>query len=244
MFDIDTERFNMVGNARFIELTQGRVAIVSAEDYEYLMQWEWSFQKSPHGNSGYAKRSDTAAEGDPICQSTLMHRVIAQRMGLITDTAYDHEDRNKLNNQRYNIRPATGSQNNVNCPIRRHNTSGYNGVSPFKAKGVEVGYEAYIHRGNKKVRLGYFYPFADDSAMQAAYAHDVAAIRLFGEDFPLLNNVDLGDDIKEFVQQDVLYRITDGTEGKAKPVRLRGKDLSPRKPGGGRPKGSKDKGDQ
>ncbi len=235
MIDIDTERFNMIGNARFIELTQGRAAIVSAEDYEYLMQWKWYFAKHPSGNSGYAVRN--GSNGSTV----FMHRVVAQRKSLPDEDKVDHEDRNKLNNQRYNIRPATGSQNIVNCPIRRHNSSGYTGVSPFKAKSVEVGYEAHISHQNSKIRLGYFYPHTNDAAMQAAYAHDVAAVRLFGPEFALLNKVDLPDEIAETIRQDVLWRITDGTEGKAKPVRLRGKDLSPRKTGGGRPKGSKDK---
>ena len=154
-------------------------------------------------------------------------------MGIVGNV--DHEDRSKLNNQRYNLRPATGSQNNVNCPIRSHNSSGYTGVSPFKYKGEVVGYEANISRGNKKIRLGYFYPYTNEAAMQAAYAHDIAAIRFFGPEFAFLNCVELPDDTKEAIQQDILWRITGGTEGKAKPEHVR---IGSR---GGRPAGSKNK---
>ena len=35
----------MLDNMRLIELTQGRVTLVSAEDYVHLMQWKWLYQK-------------------------------------------------------------------------------------------------------------------------------------------------------------------------------------------------------
>lgn len=57
-----------------------------------------------------------------------IHRVIAGRMGLDLTDLIDHKDRNPLNNQRDNLRPATHSQNAMNSKIRSCNNSGVTGV--------------------------------------------------------------------------------------------------------------------
>ncbi len=57
-------------------------------------------------------------------RNKLLHEIIAERSGLIVIEKVDHEDRNKLNNQRYNLRSVTHSQNLHNCSLSKRNKSG------------------------------------------------------------------------------------------------------------------------
>jgi len=80
---------------------------VSLEDYDFLMQWKWTFAVSHprHGGLVYARRS--------ICEggrnvTVLMHRVIiTERMGLLRPSEkhfVDHENGDSLDNRRVNDR--------------------------------------------------------------------------------------------------------------------------------------------
>lgn len=104
-----------------IPLTQGKVALVSDEDYEYLMQWKWYARRA--GKTFYAGRHVRLKLKQKVFH---MHRVIAERLGILE--APDHKDRNGLNNQRSNLRAATISQNKANRGRNKNNTSGYKGV--------------------------------------------------------------------------------------------------------------------
>ncbi len=84
-----------------IPLTQGKVALVDDEDYEYLTQWKWCYNR-------YAVRCIGPKNHR---QRIAMHQVILNPPeGLETD----HIDRNKLNNQRSNLRAVTRSENMQN----------------------------------------------------------------------------------------------------------------------------------
>lgn len=71
-------------------------------------------------------------------------------------------------------REATTSQNNQNVGIRRHNTSGYKGVTWNK---WHQKWRAQIAvDGRNQHHLGYF-----DDPREAALAYDAAAVELHGE---------------------------------------------------------------
>ena len=78
---------------------------VSWEDYDFLMQWPWTYAVShpQHGGLVYARRS--VREGDRNV-TILMHRVIiVERMGLVrpSDRHFvDHENGDALDNRREN----------------------------------------------------------------------------------------------------------------------------------------------
>lgn len=99
--------------------------IVSDEDYDFLMQWKWNFKRSSckYGRLIYARRGGgRTGDGEGMRPTILMHNEIMIRRGLLRPSelhTVDHEDRDSLNNQRYNLKWATQSQQNKNRTLIR-----------------------------------------------------------------------------------------------------------------------------
>jgi len=149
-----------------IELTQGQVALIDDEDEALVRSYgKWTAFKPL--NTFYAQ---TRIPGDHK-KLVLMHRLI---MGL-TDPSIgcDHRDGNGINNQRENLRVATGSQNQGNQRPRKGASSRYKGVSWYRRYHK---WEGRIEHQGHSYHLGYL----DDEA-DAARAYDDAARELFGE---------------------------------------------------------------
>jgi hypothetical protein len=142
-----------------IRLTQGKVALVDDADFAWLNQWKWCAW-TPDGKNFYAKRG---TDRDQF----LMHIAIFGAKGV------DHRDRNGLNNQRCNLRPATKSQNGANRGPNKNNSSGFKGVHWFSPMQK---WRARIMVGRKEKHLGYF-----KDPVLAALVYDLAAIHYFGQ---------------------------------------------------------------
>jgi hypothetical protein len=95
-----------------------------------------------------------------------MHRLI---LPLPTGKITDHRDRNGLNNQRKNLRPATHRQSQANKNISRNNTSGIKGVTRHKA-----GKKWQVTVCGKYIGLFH-------TKKEAASAYNRIAIKVFGE---------------------------------------------------------------
>jgi hypothetical protein len=144
-----------------IPLTQGKVAIVDDEDYEYLNQWKWCVT-----DTGYAIRQASR----PSKKGIRMHRVIMQTPdGMDTD----HINGNKLDNRRCNLRICTRSQNLQNSLAHSNNTSGRKGVS---WSTLHQKWVAQIKTNTGYHYLGLFSDIAD-----AVKTYDVAARKYFME---------------------------------------------------------------
>ncbi len=140
-----------------IQLTQGQIALVDDEDYNYLMQWKWFAHRKNSKTTFYAVR--TCRENG---QKTLrMHNVIANRYIKKDYTELDHRDRNGLNNQKDNLRISTRGENMHNTPNHGKCLKGVNKhILKYKTKKgdekVYIKYRARITVNKKTISLGYF----------------------------------------------------------------------------------------
>ncbi len=154
-----------------IILTNGLETIVDSSDAD-LVRFKWRAQKSLYGY--YAARWNKKEDGTR--EYIYLHRVILSRIlnrSINNHEQADHENNNKLDNRRSNIRLASVAENNRNIGISKNNTSGYKGVSWNKQ---HQRYEAYIWFNRKKRRLGLF-----DDPKEAHKAYCNAAKELHGE---------------------------------------------------------------
>lgn len=155
-----------------IELTQGKVALVDDEDFDRVSQFKWCASKHPQKNSiiWYAVRTVRISR---TAKTVRMHRFILPGYAEI-----DHCDCNGLNNQKFNLRPATSSNNKANRRKSVHCSSKFKGVNWRKA---QQKWCARIKLDKKEKWLGYF-----DDEIEAARAYDREAKKQFGE-FARLN---------------------------------------------------------
>lgn len=150
-----------------IHLTQGKVALVDDDMYEFLNQWKWYADKSSNGR--YYARRDDYSSGKRF--RVYMHRLI---MKATKEMQVDHRNNiETLNNTRENLRICTPSQNRCNTGLTEKNKSGFKGVHWEEATQK---YRAAISFNNVDFKLG---RFADP--VQAAQAYDAKARELHGE---------------------------------------------------------------
>lgn len=158
-----------------IPLTQDKVALIDDEDFERVNQYKWYAVKAVTG-AWYAR---TIINGDLV----YMHQLIMNTTGQLE---IDHKDCNGLNNQKFNLRYCTRSQNQMNKNKRKNATSS-------KFKGVSWDYQhqkwrAEICKDYETYHLG---RFVDE--IEAAKTYDKAALKLFGE-YARPNFVEGGDE--------------------------------------------------
>jgi len=148
-----------------IKLTQGMIALVDDEDFDYLNQWRWYVHKERY--SYYALRSVKNSNKKTIA----MHRII---MGTPDNMHTDHKDKNGLNNQKDNLRYCTNGQNQMN-----RKSSGK--INYLGVNCVGKHFQSRISTERKRIYLGTF-----KTEKEAALAYNKAAIKYHGE-FASLN---------------------------------------------------------
>jgi hypothetical protein len=156
---------------REIPLTHGQVAKVDAADFEWLSQWKWNAYYDHHSKGFYADRS-VYNRSTKKNNHLRMHRLILglehgdRRKG-------DHADRDTLNNQRYNLRVATNTQNLANAKRSDSNTSGFKGVTYESSRKK---WKAKIQFQGRGINLGRY-----STSEEAHKAYEAGAIQYFGE---------------------------------------------------------------
>ncbi|NJL75296.1 MAG: endonuclease [Saprospiraceae bacterium] len=159
---------------REIELTQGKVALVDDDDFEWLNQWKWHYTKR-----GYATRTTW----DGVYRGKIkMHREIMKLGDFKKDPfEIDHKDRNRLNNCKSNLRICTRGQNEINKPKNKGTSSKYKGVIYDKERNK---WRTSLDFNGKAVFMKRF-----STEIEAAIAYNEQAITYFGE-FANLNVID------------------------------------------------------
>ena len=157
-----------------IPLTQGKIAIVSEEDYESVSRFKWYAHVYSRASNPiwYAQRGKRHGN---FRETIMMHSFIAGYK------SPDHVDGDGLNNQRSNLRMATTAQNSMNKRSKNGSFSAFKGVSWSKFRSGRGKWRASIMVGGKAVNLGMYKDEED-----AATAYNFAAYEHFGE-FARLN---------------------------------------------------------
>ena len=157
-----------IGTSRIahIPLTQGKVAIIDAEDYPQLCRYYWQVVKKR--TNCYARR---IAHPRPLP----MHRQIVSPPA---NMVVDHINRNGLDNRKANLRICTPAENSWNHPGRPNRKSAYKGVHWLKR---DKKYCVRICCNGNRITVGCYHDEA-----KAGRAYDAKARELFGE-FAYLN---------------------------------------------------------
>jgi hypothetical protein len=147
-------------------------AIVDDADYPRVIGKTWCLT---HGYPG------TNMEINGRKRMVVMHRFILDAK---TGTAYDHVNRNKLDNQRENLRPANQSQNMANSEFSGRKTS----RSRSRYKGVSWCKQTKRWRATMGFKGRYMHLGRFDDETEAAMAYNEAATKAFGV-FACLNPI-------------------------------------------------------
>jgi AP2 domain len=149
------------------KLGTGQVALVDEEDYDLVVAYRWYARRGNRGGGIYAM---APIWSDRRRSWIRMHNLIMGCKGI------DHRNHNGLDNQRSNLRVATGSQNNANQRPQQGRASRFKGVSRRRQR-----WRATIQVRGLAWSLG---GFATEE--EAARAYDAAALHAWGE-FAYLN---------------------------------------------------------
>lgn len=166
------------GNAAYVPLTRGFVAVIDAEDALLVRDWNWHVSNGL-GGLFYASRSATISPS--VKKNVLLHRLIVG----IEDPkiVVEHFDRDTMNCRKKNLRVANQTVNNQNASLSKSNRSGFRGVAFQRFRGGGGRWKAEIAKNGKRIYLGLF-----QTAEDAADAYDKAAADLYGPSANLNRN--------------------------------------------------------
>ena len=131
-----------------------------------------------HNWTGLASKHITYAKASIGGKQVLLHRLVAERMGLSLEGVIDHINGDALDCRRENLQACTHQQNIMKQRHQATAISPYKGVVPFRNK-----WRSRITLNGKTLHLGLFLTAAD-----AAHAYNEKAKELFGK-FANLNEV-------------------------------------------------------
>lgn len=155
----------------YIPLTRGLVAMVDPDMVPVLEQWNWFAKLDPRSGEHYAGRFPSRTLGPR--KYIHMARVVMGMDLRTEDVLPDHKNRNKLDNRRENLRPASHAENLRNRGVQKNSSTGFKGAYFDKRNNwyyarIKV-YGKYTHLGCRR------------SAQEAHLLYCEAARKLHGE---------------------------------------------------------------
>ena len=147
-------------NTKKIPLTQGKFALVDAEDYERLMKYNW-----------YAEY--TCCQWKIGRRSNKIIYMSREIMGAPKGKEVMHKNHDGLDCRKANLQIASHSETTQHNRLREDKTSRYKGVSWEKRRQK---WKARINKDGKYHWLGYF-----DDEEDAAQRYDEKALELYGD---------------------------------------------------------------
>ena len=133
--------------------------LVDEDDLHLLSKYNWRLS-----SNGY------------VCAYANYQKLYLHRLLCKGKETVDHINKNKLDNRRCNLRPATYAENNANVGKRKQNATGYTGVFFRKDRNYYVVNVANTYVGSFK------------DVKDAARAYNERAKVVFGQ-FAILNEV-------------------------------------------------------
>ncbi len=159
-----------------IELTQGKVAVIDADDAARVGKYKWYAKRDSRQESLVYVRTNLVDPTRPSKQrGIVLHRLIMDVLDR-PEVQVDHIDGNPLNNQKANLRLCTQGEN-VRNSRRPRAGSGFIGVTRLPSGR----WQAAVRHRQKSKYIGVFM-----TAREAAVARDRVAQELHGE-FAVLN---------------------------------------------------------
>lgn len=158
---VEESGYSVGEKTKEIILLHGEIALVDAEDYDYLSKWGWH-----RSTKGYAVRSEVV-NGKKT--TIMMHRVIT---GAPAGTPVDHANRITLDNRRKNLRLCDTTHNHANRGKTR-------GRSQFKGVIWDQQKEKWRAGLIKYRRQIYGGHYSEEA--EAARAYDRLATEHYGE---------------------------------------------------------------
>jgi hypothetical protein len=153
----------------YLQLTQGKLALIDRRDAKRLGRWDWCTLQQPHIKDFYATRKVRDVSGKR--NLVYLHREVMNHPEGIT--VGHKQPGNGLDCRRDNLRKATRSQQAANQRLKSSNTSGVKGVCWSKASNK---WTARIKRNGKNLHLGVFIDIKE-----AEKVYKEAAKKIHGE---------------------------------------------------------------
>lgn len=123
------------------------IILLDDSDHEWASKYRWHLS-----TWGYPIRGVRLPDGKHTTR-----RLSCEILKLSDDQEVDHKNRNPLDNQRKNLRPASKNQNSWNKGLQKNNSTGVKGVSWRPPKGTRRGrFVARIMLFGKHLSIGSF----------------------------------------------------------------------------------------